>query len=159
VGIVLAVVAGYLFGVLLGTLLIAVASLMSAWLVFRLARGLLYRRIQRHFKKPIRRLSEEFKENGLYYLMALRLSYMLPFFLVNITLGSLPIRTGTFLITTAAGLLPGTILYVWLGQSLAEVEHLRDLIDLKLAALFILLALLALLPVAYKKLRTHFSAS
>ncbi len=91
--------------------------------------------------------------------MALRLSYMLPFFLVNITLGSLPIRTGTFLITTAAGLLPGTILYVWLGQSLAEVEHLRDLIDLKLAALFILLALLALLPVAYKKLRTHFSAS
>ena len=152
-GIILTVIAGFLFGAIWGSVLIWIGAMMSAWLVFSMARGILSRPIQRHFKNPIRRLTPEFEENGLYYLLALRLSYILPYFMVNLTLGSLPIRKNLYLLTTAVGLIPGTVLYAWLGESLGEIDRFADLVTARMFVIFVLIGILALLPVAIKKYR------
>ena len=107
----------------------------------------------------IRRMERGFNENALSYLLFLRLVPVFPFFLVNLAPAFLGVRLGTYVVATAIGIVPGTVVYALVGDGLGAVLDAGLRLDAgiifqpRFLAPIVGLALLALLPIAYKKLR------
>ena len=86
------------------------------------------------------------RENGLSYLLFLRLVPAFPFFLVNLACGvtGLPLRT--YALGTLFGIMPGSLVFVNAGASLAAIESVRQVAAPRVLGSFALLGLFALLP-------------
>jgi uncharacterized membrane protein YdjX (TVP38/TMEM64 family) len=56
--------------------------------------------------------------------LLLRLSPLVPFNLLNYGLGVTRVPTGTYLLASVVGMLPGALLYVYLGTSLSSAAEL-----------------------------------
>ena len=66
-------------------------------------------------------LKQGFETDAFGYLLVLRLTPMLPFFIVNIAPAFFNVRLKTFLAATVIGILPGTFAYTWLGVGVDSV--------------------------------------
>jgi uncharacterized membrane protein YdjX (TVP38/TMEM64 family) len=151
---VLSLAAGALFGLLLGTLLVNIGATTGAMLAFLFARYLFRDLVVRKFGGPrLDRLNTEVENRGYSYLMFLRLVPLFPFFLINLgaALTSVPLRM--FFLTTMLGIIPGSLVYVNAGASLATIETMSDVTSPRVLGSFILLGLFALSPVFYDKLK------
>ena len=101
-----------------------------------------------------------FNENPLSYMLFLRLIPVFPFFFVNLVPALLRVRLKIYVIGTFFGIIPGSLVYTWLGDSFGAVVEMDSIIVSRIIFeprfLFpiIGLATLALLPVFYKKLNS-----
>lgn len=136
---------GFLFGLLWGTVLVSVASTLGATLAFLIARFLLRDWVQQRFGDKLRALNEGVEREGAFYLFALRLVPVFPFFVINIAMALTPIRAITFLLVSWIGMLPGTLVYVNAGTQLALIEGPGDILSPMLIASFVLLGLFPLI--------------
>ncbi len=90
-------------------------------------------------------------------MFALRLMPVVPFPVANIAPALLGARYRDYAVTTALGIIPGVVAYTWIGASLGatfdagETENLFDVVKNFFPAL-LALGVVALLPVAYKKI-------
>ena len=144
-------VAGALFGLGTGTLLVSFASSIGATLAFLVARFLLRDVVQRRFGRRLAAVNRGVERDGAYYLFALRLVPVFPFFVINLAMALTPIRTGTFYLVSQLGMLPGTLVYVNAGTQLGQVSAAGDILSPSLIGAFVLLGLFPLL--ARKALR------
>ena len=92
-----------------------------------------------------------FTQNAFAYLLFLRLVPAFPFFLVNLAPAFTSVRVRTYVLATLVGIVPGTFVYVNLGQTLGRIESLRGLVSPETIVAFSLLGLLALVPIAWKR--------
>jgi uncharacterized membrane protein YdjX (TVP38/TMEM64 family) len=151
---VLSLAAGALFGLLRGALLVNVGATVGATLAFLFARYLFRDLVVKKFGGPrLDRLNTEVESQGYSYLMFLRLVPLFPFFLINLgaALTSVPLRM--FFFTTMLGIIPGSLVYVNAGASLATIETMSDVTSPRVLGSFALLGLFALIPVFYDKLK------
>ena len=79
--------AGALFGLLPGVILTSFASTIGSTLCFLISRYLFKDIFQKKYKKYLVKVNLGIKEEGLLYLLFLRLSPIFPFFLINLTFG------------------------------------------------------------------------
>lgn len=149
VATVLGLVAGALFGRALGTVLVSAASTVGATVAFLISRYLLHDWVQGRYASRLRAINEGIERDGAYYLFLLRLTPVVPFFLINLGMGLTPMRARTFAVTSWLGMLPGTFLYVNAGTALATIESPRDVLSPTVVAS---LAALGLVPLALRKL-------
>jgi dihydrolipoamide dehydrogenase len=119
---VMTLIAGALFGLLWGTVIVSFASTLGATLAFLASRFLLRDWVQARFGDRLRPANEGVAKEGAFYLFALRLVPAIPFFAINLLMGLTPIRTWTFYWVSQAGMLAGTIVYVYAGTTLAEFK-------------------------------------
>ena len=63
-----------------------------------------------------------------------------PFFLINLLMGLLPLRTWTFYWVSQLGMLAGTAVYVNAGTQLGELHSLSGIVSAGLLGSFVLLA-------------------
>ena len=116
-GSALTLAAGAIFGLAEGTLYVFVAATLgasAAFLVARyLARGAVERRVQRDARFSA--IDRAVGERGLQIVTLLRLSPVFPFTLLNYGLGLTRVRFVDYLVASL-GMLPGTLLYVYLGK-------------------------------------------
>ncbi len=102
-----------------------------------------------------------FRENALSYLLVLRLVPLFPFWLVNLVPAFLGVPLRTYVIGTFLGIIPGTLVYAYLGGDVGELldtggdPPLDRIFHLDILLPIIGLALLALLPVVYKRLKAR----
>ena len=136
---------GFLFGLLWGTALVSVASTLGATLAFLIARFLFRDAVQQRFGDKLRALNEGIEKEGAFYLFALRLVPVFPFFVINIAMALTPIKALTFLLVSWIGMLPGTLVYVNAGTQLAQIERPGDILSPALIGSFILLGLFPLI--------------
>jgi pyruvate/2-oxoglutarate dehydrogenase complex dihydrolipoamide dehydrogenase (E3) component/uncharacterized membrane protein YdjX (TVP38/TMEM64 family) len=136
-------VAGALFGLLWGTVIVSFASSAGATLAFLVSRFLLRDWVQRRFGEKLKPINEGVAKEGAFYLFALRLVPAFPFFVINLVMALTPIRTWTFYWVSQVGMLAGTIVFVYAGTKLGEFRVSFGL----LAAL----ALLGIFPLLAKK--------
>ncbi len=139
---VLTLVAGYLFGLLIGTLIISFASALGATMAFLMSRFLLKDLIQEKFKSKLKTINEGFQKDGIFYLLTLRLIPLFPFFMVNLVMGITPIRVIPYFIASQLGMLPGTIVYVNAGTQISKINSLKDILSPMIILSFLVLALL-----------------
>ncbi len=137
---VLTLIAGAIFGLLWGTLIVSFASTIGATLAFLTSRFLLRDWVQQRFGDRLRPINEGVAREGAFYLFALRLVPAFPFFAVNLLMGLTPIRTATYYWVSQLGMFAGTVVYVYAGTQLGEFR-----ISAGLIGAFVLLGLFPLI--------------
>lgn len=158
-GAVMTISGGFLFGPIIGTSATVIAATIGASLLFIAARTALGDVLRAKAGPAIRRMEDGFRENELSYMFALRLVPLFPFFLVNLAPAFLGVSLRTYVIATLFGIIPGTFVYTLVGNGLGAVFDAGGTPDLgiifKPEILFPILglALLALIPVIYKRMQ------
>jgi uncharacterized membrane protein YdjX (TVP38/TMEM64 family) len=152
-GLVLSLTMGFLFGRWVGTVVAVLAATLGATLVFLAARYLFADAARRRMGALGEKITTGFAENAFHYLVFLRLIPLFPFFLVNLAPAFTKISLRTYVAGTFIGIIPGTFVYVNLGQTLGHIDSLSGLVSTETIGAFMLLGLFALLPVFVKKFR------
>jgi uncharacterized membrane protein YdjX (TVP38/TMEM64 family) len=150
---VLSLGSGAIFGVLQGTLYVVTGATVGAVLAFWVSRTLLRDWVLKKFGGRMEGIDRGLRESGLSYLLFLRLVPAFPFFLVNMACGvtGLPLRT--YVLGTLFGIIPGSLVFVNAGASLATIESASQVATPRVLGSFALLGLFALLPTAIKAFR------
>jgi len=149
----LSLLAGFLFGTILGAIYINVGATIGATLSFLAARYLLGNWIQRKYAVSLSAFNEEVSANGHRYLFTLRVAPIMPFFLVNLFAGLTKISLKKFVIVTALGILPGSLIYANAGRQLASIESPGDVMSWKIVLSIVILVIFVLMPVIVEHLR------
>jgi len=156
-GLVLTIAGGFLFGLFQGTLVVVIGASIGATIVFLAAKTALGDVLRARAGTAMQRMEAGFRDNAMSYLLVLRLVPLFPFFLVNLVPAFLGVPLRTYVVATVVGIIPGTFVYVSVGNGLGEVFAAGGTADLGIifrpAVLLPLLglALLSLLPVIYKR--------
>jgi uncharacterized membrane protein YdjX (TVP38/TMEM64 family) len=116
-GWIFTVSAGLIYGVFVGTLVALTGAIIGATLAFLIARYLLRRNIEEWTRKNprFRAIDEAIGKNGWKIVGLLRLSPLIPFNLSNYFYGITSISFGAYVAVSAVGMIPGTLLYAYLG--------------------------------------------
>ncbi len=137
---IMSLVAGALFGVVIGTVIVSFASTMGATLAFLSARYLLRDWVQARFGERLRAIDDGLEKDGAFYLFTLRLIPIFPFFVINLLMGLTRIKTPTFFWVSQIGMLPATIVFVNAGTQISRIESTAGLLSPTLIASFVALA-------------------
>jgi uncharacterized membrane protein YdjX (TVP38/TMEM64 family) len=138
---IMTLIAGALFGVVVGTIIVSFASTLGATLAFLSARFVLREWVQGKFGERLRAIDEGLEKDGAFYLFTLRLIPVFPFFVINLLMGLTRIKTGTFFWVSQLGMLPATIVFVNAGTQISRIESTAGLLSPMLIASFVALAL------------------
>jgi len=155
--VILTLVGGFLFGSVWGTLFVNVGATTGAVFAFLAARYLLRDWVEAKFGEWLRPLQDGITRDAFSYLLTLRLIPIFPFFALNLVSGLTRMSLPTYASATALGIIPGSFVYAYAGRQLGTIDSLKDIASVNVIGAFVLLGILALTPVAYKKLRrtTH----
>ena len=145
---VMTLLAGALFGVVMGTAVVSFASTFGATLAFLLSRFVARDAVQKRFAAQLKTINDGIAREGGFYLFTLRLLPIFPFFLINIVMGLTPLSAWQFYWISQLGMLAGTVVYVNAGTQLAQLQSVSGILSPSLILSF---ALLGLLPLAAKK--------
>ena len=123
-GSLLTLTAGAIFGLAAGTAYTMIAATCGASLAFLVSRyairGVVERHIATHAKFSA--IDRAVAREGRRIVFLLRLSPLFPFNLLNYALGVTSVRFGDFVLA-CAGMLPGTLLYVYYGKLAGDVAR------------------------------------
>jgi uncharacterized membrane protein YdjX (TVP38/TMEM64 family) len=149
-GLVLSLTMGFVFGRWVGTVLAVLAATLGAAIVFLAARYIFADAARKRLGALGEKINAGFTKNAFSYLLFLRLVPAFPFFLVNLApaFTSIPLRT--YVLATFLGIIPGTFVFVNLGQTLGRIDSLQGLVSAETLGAFALLGLFALVPVALR---------
>jgi uncharacterized membrane protein YdjX (TVP38/TMEM64 family) len=152
VGPPMSLIAGFLFGRWVGTAAIMTAATAGAVVVFGLARLSaqtdVAERMRARLGPVYRTISEDLRRNAFGYLLAMRLVPIFPFFAVNVAAGLFGLPLRIFILATLIGRLPGTFVYVSLGEEIGRVSRIADLASPRIYATLTALGIVALVPIA-----------
>lgn len=151
--VVLTLLAGALFGLIEGTLLVSFASNAGALVAMLISRFMLRDWVQKRFGKQIAGINKGLARDGSFYLVSLRLIPIVPFVLLNPALGLTRINLWTFWWTTQLGMLPGNAIYVNAGEKLVGLRSLSGILS---PSIISTLVLLAVFPLIATRLLTYY---
>jgi len=158
-GIWLTVTGGFLFGTIESTVYVVAGATTGATAIFLAARYAFADFLRAKAGASIRKMEDGFRENALSYLLVLRLVPIFPFWLVNLVPAFIGVRVGTYILGTFFGIIPGTFVFASIGNGLGSVFDSGGEPDLGIIFTpgilipIIGLAVLALIPVFYKKFK------
>jgi pyruvate/2-oxoglutarate dehydrogenase complex dihydrolipoamide dehydrogenase (E3) component/uncharacterized membrane protein YdjX (TVP38/TMEM64 family) len=157
--VLLTLLAGALFGLLWGTILVSFAASIGATLAFLASRFVLRDWVQARYGAQLQAVNRGVEKEGGFYLFSLRLIPAVPFFVINLAMGLTPMRARTFYWVSQLGMLAGTLVYVYAGTQLGRIDSLQDVLSWQLGAAFLLLGFFPLIAKkildAYKARRVY----
>ena len=160
-GAILSIAGGFLFGAWLGTAYIVVGATIGATAVFLIAKTALGDALRARAGPWLKSMEAGFQENALSYLLVLRLVPLFPFFVVNLVPAFLGVPLRTYVIGTFVGIVPGAFVFAFTGAGLGSVFDSSEtfspaaVLTPEVIVALTGLALLSLLPVAYKKIKAR----
>jgi uncharacterized membrane protein YdjX (TVP38/TMEM64 family) len=144
---ILSLLAGPLFGLLVGTVVVSLAATLGAVGAFLFARLLVRDQLNQKYGTQLKTFNEGIQKDGSFYLFLLRLNPLVPFFLINILAGLTSMELMTYFWVSFVGMIPGTVLYVNAGEQVGQIQNLADLIS---PAILLSLVSLGLFPLIIK---------
>lgn len=117
-GSALTLAAGVLFGVVRGTLLVSLAATLGATAAFLVGRHLARNRVEQRLKRfpQFDSVQTAVAREGWKVVLLTRLSPVFPFTLLNYAFGLTRVSLRDYVLASWLGMLPGTVLYVYLGS-------------------------------------------
>ena len=141
-GAIFSISSGAIFGSLLGTIYTVIGATIGATMAFLISRyfvrSFFEQAVEKKYKK-IKEYDNKLKDNGFITVLFLRLVPFFPFNGLNFALGVTRVRLKEYVLATLIGIIPGTFLYAYLGDSIIEMNYISVVVSL---ILIILLALL-----------------
>ncbi|WP_375771411.1 TVP38/TMEM64 family protein [Archangium gephyra] len=118
--------AGFVYGPVYGSLLVVLASNLSALVSLLLGRTVLRERLGRRFVglPKFTAVDSAVAAQGFKVVLLLRLSPLFPFSVLNYSLSLTRVRLRDYALATLLGMLPATVLYVYLGSLVTSVAQL-----------------------------------
>jgi uncharacterized membrane protein YdjX (TVP38/TMEM64 family) len=120
-GAVMTVTGGFLFGPWLGAALTVAGATLGACALFLAARYALADTLARRAGPLLGRLREELQRDGFWYLLALRLIPVVPFWLCNLAPALAGMPLPAYAAATFLGIIPGTVVFAGIGAGLGQV--------------------------------------
>jgi uncharacterized membrane protein YdjX (TVP38/TMEM64 family) len=116
---ILTIGAGFIFGVVSGTIIVSIAATVGAAFAFLIARYLARDQIEQKIagNPRFKRIDRAIGERGAKLVFLLRLSPLIPFNLSNYFYGLTSLRFWPYVLASWIGMIPGTLLYVYLGAA------------------------------------------
>ncbi len=159
-GALMSITGGFLFGVVWGSLYILVGATVGATLLFAVAKMSVGDYLRGRAGPWMEKMEEGFGKNALSYLLMLRLMPLFPFFVVNLVPAFLGVPLSTYVIGTFVGIIPGVFVFASVGAGLGSIFDegaefsLSGILTPQIALAMAGLALLVLIPVAYKRFKS-----
>ena len=132
--------AGALFGLIFGTVIVSFASAIGATLAFLSSRVIIGDYIQNKYGDQLKKINSGIEKDGWVYLMTLRLTPVFPFFVVNLLMGLTKMSVVQYYIVSQIAMLPGTVVFVYAGQTLSELNSVQDILSPNVLIAFFVLA-------------------
>jgi len=153
-----AMVAGFLFGYWEGLFYTIIASTVGSVTFVVLARHMLASLLQGRYAVQLARFNKKVAQYGYNYLVALHLSTVAPFCLINslAALAGVPLYAVAW--TTMIGAVPSLFLYSFAGRKLSAISSARDIFTPDIVSLLLILAFLALLPTIVRHVQKRVSS-
>lgn len=153
---IMTVLAGALFGLVAGVIMVSFASTLGATLAFLVSRYVLRDSLRARYPDKLQAINAGIAKEGTLYLFALRLVPLFPFFLINLLMGITNLRTLTFAWVSQLGMLAGTGVYVYAGTQLAQLNSLAGILSPGIIVAFVLLGTF---PLVAKKIMDRIRAN
>ena len=141
---VLNLIGGFLFGFIKGTLISVFAVSLGACGTFLLIRYFLRDFFLKKEIKKLKKIYNILEKDSLYYLFALRMFPLTPFFFTNIVMGLSSIKLSVFYMVSFISLLPGLAIYANIGSQFSYLEDLQDFVAPNLLLSFSLIGIFPL---------------
>jgi uncharacterized membrane protein YdjX (TVP38/TMEM64 family) len=122
----LSLVYAWLFGFWTTLVLVSFASTAGASITLLLTRYLLRDAIRPRLERRLAGVHAAIARDGVFYLLLLRLTPLVPYWLVNVAMGLTDMRLLTFWWASQLGMLPGTALIVFTGAQLPSTNVLLE---------------------------------
>lgn len=123
---VLTLLFGWYFGLWRGIILVSFASTAGATAAFLLSRFLFRDAIENRFGERLASFNKSLEKEGPFFLFTLRLIPAIPFFVINAVMGLTPIRVSTYWWVSQIGMFPATVVYVYAGSRVPDLQTLAD---------------------------------
>lgn len=157
----LSLAGGLMFGTWAGGLIIIFAATIGASGLFVAARYIvgdaLRARAGSKWGPSLQKFEAAFNRDAWSYMLILRLLPIFPFFIVNLGAALVGVRFPVFLLTTFFGIMPGTFVFVSIGNGISvllqagQQPDLSVMTDPQILGPLVALALLSLAPVLWRK--------
>lgn len=160
-GTVMSVAGGFLFGQWFGLLYNISAATLGATILFLAAKWAIGDVLRKRAGPWLQRMEDGFRENAFSYLLALRLVPAFPFWAVNLAPALLGVRLSTYILATFVGIIPGGFVFSTFGAGIGGILdaggeiNASAILTPQIITALVGLALLALLPVAYRKFKSR----
>lgn len=160
-GAVLSITGGFLFGAVWGTVYIVISATLGATVLFLIAKTALGDTLRSKAGPWLQKMAAGFQANAMSYLLVLRLVPLFPFFVVNLVPAFLGVALSTYVVGTFVGIIPGAFVYATVGAGLGSIFDAggtfsaKGILTPQILIALIGLAVLALVPVVYKKIKAR----
>ena len=148
---ILTLAGGAIFGPVVGSLIVNIGATLGATVAFLVARLILREWVQKKFGDKLDPINKGLSENGISYMLFLRLVPLFPFFLVNLVSGLTEVRLLVYFLGTMFGIMPGSFVYANAGSNISRIDSISDISSPKVLGALILLGLFALIPAFYHR--------
>ncbi|MFQ5534989.1 MAG: TVP38/TMEM64 family protein [Sphingomonadales bacterium] len=158
-GALLTMIGGFLFGTVMGASAAVIGATLGATALFLIAKTSIGDALEARAGPVLKKMEAGFQADAFNYLLILRLVPLFPFFLVNLAPAFLGVRLKTYFMTTLFGIIPGTFVYASVGNGLGAIldaggtPEFGRIFEPDILIPIIGLAVLALIPVIYKRLK------
>jgi uncharacterized membrane protein YdjX (TVP38/TMEM64 family) len=180
IGFYLTVTGGILFGAVLGGAAAVVGATIGAICIFLIAKSAVSEYFVRRAGPLAQKLAQGFRADAFSYLLFLRLVPIFPFWIINLVPALCGVRLATFAAATALGVIPATFAFAFVGAGLDSVIaaqqaayqsclaagrpdcrlefHMNAALTPEVLGALAALGVLALIPVAVRRLRARTTA-
>lgn len=125
-GVILTLGAGFIFGVVTGTILVSIASTLAATVAFLIGRY--FARIwvveQIESQPKFKAIDEAVAKDGWKIVGLTRLSPIFPFIFLNYAFGVTQVSLKDYILASWIGMIPGTVMYVYFGSLAKDMASL-----------------------------------
>lgn len=150
---VIKMLSGFFFGFYMGAIYNIAATLLACAVGFGISRYAFKELFERLYYDRLKTLESDIEENGFYYFLSLRLVMVVPYFLINILAGISRISFKKYLLSSALGVMPASLVYANGGNRLEHINSIDELFSPGVIASVLLIALMSLSPLLLKKYR------
>ena len=125
-GSVLTIGGGWLFGFMEGLVIVSLSSTLAASCSFLIGRYLARAWVEGKISEDdrYRSLDRAIGERGFFVVLLTRLSPLFPYNLLNYAWGISSVRLSRYVLASWMGMIPGTLLYVYLGAAASDISQL-----------------------------------
>ena len=145
VAFILGILAGVIFDPLKAIILVSFSSSVGATFALIISRYIFRDFLRNRYSSQYQTINNGFIKNGVYYLFAIRMTPIFPYFLANLLSGLTTIKILPYYLTTQIGMLPMTTIIIYLGKGLDQIILSNTRIEAEFLILFSLLGLLPLI--------------
>lgn len=146
-----ALIAGFLFGAFVGGFYTLIAMTVGTLLVFMTLQYFFANFMRTRMQGKLETFIRQLEQHGASYLLVLYLSSLVPGFMLVPLAAVAKVSTRTFIWTTLLGNIPFVMVYSFAGKELGTITSVKDIFSPQLLFAFLLLALIALIPILMKK--------